>query len=88
MKRDRFKLLAFVTALTLIAAAGPPPAQPPVELTTLAGRRVTGALVELSADHASISDRGKELRIPLAEVLDVRSVRPKPAVPPTRAGPN
>jgi NPCBM/NEW2 domain len=82
MKRDRFKLFAFVTALILIAAAGPPSAQPPVELTTLAGRRVTGALVELSADHASINDRGKEQRIPLAEVLDVRTVRPKPAVPP------
>jgi hypothetical protein len=79
---NRVKLLTFVTALGMLAGAGPPSPQSPVELTTLAGRRVSGALVELSTDHASINEKGKEVRIPLAEVLDLRAIRPKPAVPP------
>src|SRR5580698_5189422 len=79
---NRVKLLTFVTALGMLAGAGPPSPQSPVELTTLAGRRVSGALVELSPDHASINEKGKEVRIPLSEVLDVRAIRPKPAVPP------
>jgi hypothetical protein len=81
MRWNRFNLLAFAAALGMVAAAGPPAPQPPVELTTLAGRRVGGTLVELSPDHALINEKGKEVRIPLTEVLDVRAIRPKPAVP-------
>lgn len=69
-------------AFGLVAASGPPTGQPPVELTTLAGRRVSGTLVELSSDHVTITEKGNAVRIPLAEVLDVRTIRPKPVVPP------
>lgn len=69
-------------AFGLVAASGPPTGQPPVELTTLAGRRVSGTLVELSSDHVTITEKGNAVRIPLAEALDVRTIRPKPVVPP------
>jgi hypothetical protein len=82
MIRHPPKLIALVATLAALGAAGPPAASPPVELTTVTGRRVTGALSELSADHASIKEKGKEVRVPLAEVLDLRTVRPKPAVAP------
>ena len=82
MTRVAQKLIVLVLSLAAAGAAGPPPAAPPVELTTLTGRHVTGALVELSSDHALMKSRGKEVRVPLAEVLDLRSVRPRPAVPP------
>ncbi len=82
MTRVSQELIALVLTLAAAGAAGPPPAGPSVELTTLTGRRLTGALVELSPDHASMKSRGKEVRVPLAEVLDLRTVRPRPAVPP------
>jgi len=82
MTRLSPKLIALVATLAAVGAAGPPPVSPPVELTTLTGRRVAGTLVELSPDHVSMSERGKEVRVPLAEVLDLRTIRPKPAVPP------
>lgn len=77
-----FKLIALVTTVATLGAAGPPPSSPPVELTTLTGRRVTGTLLELSGEQASIQAAGKELHVPLAEVLDLRTVRPRPPVPP------
>jgi hypothetical protein len=82
MTRLPYKLIALSLALACAGAAGPPPAGPTVELTTLTGRRVTGALVELSPDHASLKARGEQVRVPLAEVLELRTVRPRPAVPP------
>ena len=55
----------------------------PVELTTLDGppRRPARWSSFRPIMHRS-SEHGKEVRIPLAEVLDLRTVRPKPAVPP------
>jgi hypothetical protein len=82
MTRVSPKLIALVLTLVAVGAAETPPAGPPVELTTLTGRRVTGALVELSPEHASMKSHGKDVRIPLVEVLDLRTMRPKPAVPP------
>ena len=82
MTRLSSKLIALSLALACLGAASPPPVGPSVELTTLTGRRVTGALVELSSDRASVLARGEQVRVPLAEVLDVRTIRPRAAVPP------
>jgi NPCBM/NEW2 domain-containing protein len=82
MTRRFHNLVVSGLAVAALAAAGPPATVPPVELTTLSGRRVTGTLVELSADHASLNSHGKDVRVPLAEVLDLRTLRPRPAVPP------
>ena len=66
------------------AASGSPSAAqgPPVELSTLTGRHLSGTLSELTADHAAVASNGQQIRVPLAEVLDVRTVRPRSAIAP------
>ncbi len=72
------KLIALALAL---GTAAEPAAAPQVELTTLSGRRLSGPLLELSVDHARLKSAGKEASIPLAEILELRIVRSRPAAP-------
>src|SRR5579862_3228412 len=52
------------------------------DLTTLSGQRSAGQLRELVGDHLTLKSGNAETRVPLAEVLELRAVRTKPAVPP------
>lgn len=70
-------LLALAAALS--GAAEPAPVGQQFELTTLSGRRQTGALTELSTDSASLTAGGKSSKVPLAEVLDIRALGAKGA---------
>ncbi len=69
-------------ALSVALGGAAEPASPAglqVELTTLSGHRQTGTLTELSADSASLTAGGKSAKVPLAEVLDIRSLGAKGA---------
>jgi hypothetical protein len=65
----------FALAAALAAAAEPASAPPQFELTTLSGRRQSGALTELSPDSATLTVAGKPSKVPLAEVLDIRATK-------------
>jgi hypothetical protein len=71
----------FALAAALGGAAEPASVPPQFELSTLTGRHQTGALTELSSDSASLTSGGKLAKVPLAEVLEIRSVSPKAAAP-------
>jgi hypothetical protein len=74
----------FALAAALGGAAEPASVPPQFELSTLTGRHQTGALTELSSDSASLTSGGKLAKVPLAEVLEIRSVSPKAAPVDTR----
>src|SRR5579863_4910107 len=83
MFRHLHIFLPVVLCLAAVGAAEPPgPAggRFPAELTTLTGHRHTGSLEEILGDQATLKTRGGNVRVPLAEVLELRMIRPKTAV--------
>ncbi len=65
-------------ATALSGAAEPASTGLQFELTTLSGHRQTGVLTELSSDSATLTAAGKTVKVPLAEVLDIRALSVKP----------
>jgi len=70
-------VLLIATALS--GAAEPASTGLQFELTTLSGHRQTGVLTELSSDSATLTTAGKTVKVPLAEVLDIRTLSVKAA---------
>ena len=68
-------VLLIATALS--GAAEPASTGLQFELTTLSGHRQTGVLTELSSDSATLTAAGKTVKVPLAEVLDIRALSVK-----------